>query len=94
MATPDVGFEISTSARGDGTLEAVYIRLARGKVARTVEIVEDIVLADYNSRGRLLGIELLAPVRLPDIANLIDTPRRAGFRKAVRKAAPQEFVLT
>ena len=41
-----IGFELSISARDDGTLEALYILLQDAKIVRTDEIVEDIVLAD------------------------------------------------
>jgi uncharacterized protein YuzE len=88
-----VTFQVSISAREDGTIEAVYIRLDDGKVAKTVEIDEDVVLADYNARGKLLGIELLAPVKLSTIASLVDKPRRASFRKVVARAAPEEFLV-
>lgn len=88
-----IGFEISVSARDDGTLEAVYIRMNEGKIAKTVEVDEDVVLADYDSQGKLLGIELLAPVRLAKIVKLVDAPRRPSFRKAIKRGAPEEFLV-
>ena len=94
MASRIIGFEFSISTRDDGTLEAVYIRVNDGKVAKTDEIIEDILLADYNSTGKLLGVEILAPVKLAKITKLIEKPRRSSFRKAVKNAAPEEFVLS
>ena len=90
---PFVGFEISVSARGDGTLEAAYIRFQEGKVAKTREIIKDVLLADYNSRNELLGIEMLAPVRLSDLTNLVDQPRRKPFRRFTKQTAPDEFLV-
>jgi len=93
--TPIVtGFEFSISARDDGTLEAAYVRVGDGSVARTKEIVEDVLLADYDRRGKLLGIEILSPVKLSAVTRLVDPPRRPSFRKFIRRAAPQEFVLS
>jgi len=86
------GFETSVSARDDGTLEAMYIRFRQGKVARTREIIEDVLLADYNSRGVLIGIEILDAVRLSDLAKLVEQPQRKVFRDVIRRTAPPEFI--
>jgi uncharacterized protein YuzE len=85
-------FELSISGRDDGTLEAAYFRISKGKVAKTREIVDDILLADYDTRGRLIGIELLAPVRLSDLLRLVDEPTRKSFRRFVKQLAPQALV--
>jgi len=92
-ASRAIGFEISISARDDGTLEAVYIKIADGKVAKTKEVSTDVLLADYSASGKLLGIEILAPVKLSKIAPLVDPPRRSSFRRLVKRAAPRELVL-
>jgi uncharacterized protein YuzE len=88
-----IGFEISVSTRDDGTIEAAYIKLADGKVAKTTEISQDVALADYDAAGNLLGIEILAPVKLSQITPLVEPPRRPSFRKAVKNAAPRQLVL-
>ena len=88
-----VGFEISLSARNDGTLEAAYIRLKDGKVARTEEVIEDVLLVDYNSRRDILGIEILSTVKLSDLVPLVDQPRRRPFRKFIKQSVPQELVV-
>jgi len=87
------GFQLSTSGRRDGTIEAVYIRLSNAKVARTEEVSESILLADYDARGRLVGIEVLAPVRIADLARMVDDPVRGPFRKFVKQAVPEPFVI-
>ena len=84
---------MSISARDDGTIEAVYILVRDNKAVRTKEIVEDILLADYNSRGQLVGIEILAPVKINKIATLVEEPRRRPFRRFVKARAPEELVL-
>lgn len=87
-----VGFELSVSGRDDGTIEAAYVYLSKRKVARTKEVVEDILLADYDAKGRLIGVEILAPIRLSKIAALVDRPQRAQLVKFLRCSAPQELV--
>lgn len=90
-----VSFEISISAKDDGTIEAIYISLGSGgKVAKTEEIDGDALLADYDANGALVGLEVLAPVRISNSAKLVDKPIRPIFRKFVRRTAPQEFVLS
>lgn len=89
-----LGFEISISANGAGTIEAIYITLSNGgKVAKTLEIDGDALLADYDANGTLIGIEILAPVRISELAELVEKPVRPSFRKFVRHIAPHEFVL-
>jgi uncharacterized protein YuzE len=87
------GFELSASGREDGRLEAVYIRLRTGRAAKTKEIIEDALLADFDARGRLLGVEILAPVKLSDLTRLVQTDRRVPFRKFIREIAPSSLVV-
>ena len=42
----------------DPEVSAMYIRFNEGKVAESCEI-EDEVIADYDSSGRVLGVEVL-----------------------------------
>lgn len=84
---------MSISARNDGTVEAVYILLKDDRAARTEEIIEDILLADYNRRGELVGIEILAPVKITKITRLVDEPRRKYLRRFVQARAPHELVV-
>jgi uncharacterized protein YuzE len=65
------GFEISTSARDDGTIEAVYIYFAHRPVAKTREIKGDVLLADFDEQGIMIGLEILAPVKFSEIIALV-----------------------
>jgi hypothetical protein len=87
-----IGFELSLSGREDGSLDAAYLRFSRAKVVRTDEVVEELLLADYDAKGRLVGIEILGPVRLKDVASLVDAGLRPGLRRFVRRAAPGELI--
>lgn len=92
MRVRTTGFLFSVSGC-NGALDAAYIRVSDSpRVARTVEIEEGTLLADYDARGKLTGIEILGPVRLGKMLPLIDEKQRAGFRAFVRKAAPREFL--
>ncbi len=65
----------------DTAAQALYIRVRKGKIAKTIEI-EDGVMADVSARGLLIGIELLkpAPVDVLDrIAEEYDAPAIADL---------------
>ena len=55
-------FEITGTVGDEGRIELAYIRVAKGDVAKTVEIDGDRLLADYDEQGNLIGIEILAPI--------------------------------
>ena len=48
----------------DGEIIAVYVRVSRGAVARTIEICPGECYANEDESGNLLGVELLAPGEL------------------------------
>jgi len=48
----------------DQEILAVYVRIACGDVARTVEICPGECYADEDESGTLLGVEMLAPGEL------------------------------
>jgi uncharacterized protein YuzE len=43
--------------------DACYIRMSRGKVSRTKQLIRDTIIADYDAQGKLVGIEIIAPNR-------------------------------
>lgn len=49
---------------------AVRAGQSNKKVARTVSVIDGLVMADVNDDGHLLGIEILGPCRL-DLRNAI-----------------------
>ncbi len=88
-------FRISISARSDGSIAAAYIQLVHraGKSARTEELISDILLADYDARGRMIGIEILGPVRLSALANAVAKPLRKPFARLVREGVPSTLLV-
>lgn len=86
-------FELSVSGRNDGTLEAAYIQLLDATVHKTVEIREGILLADYADDGRVVGIEILAPVKLCEVIELVkEDELRDIFRGFLTRSVSRELV--
>ncbi len=86
------GFELSLSSREDGTLEAIYIRVSDGEVAESKEIEQDVVIADYDKDGNLVGVEILSPVRIASLNMLVKNQRRTAFQRFVEESFPRSFV--
>ncbi len=93
--THHVSFQISTSGRDDGTIEAAYVSFAgsRDKAARTQELLEDILLADYDAADNLLGFELLAPVRIADLERWVPPETWHAFRAFLEQSGPREWLV-
>lgn len=72
--------------RRNGRIMAVYMQFRKGDVAETREIVEGKAFADYDRKGVLLGVELLAPCRFAAMAKLSD---EEPIREFVRNKLPK-----
>lgn len=92
MAHRVLGFEISVSARDDGTLEAAYIRFKNTKVYKTQELIEDTLVADYDRSGDLVGVEILAPVKIRDVTRQVEANERPALKRFVESAMPEELL--
>ena len=80
-------------AAGTPAIEAAYIHLSSKKVVHTREIKVDVLLADYSADGKLVGIEILAPVTIEDLQKLVKEPaRKKSFRKFVKTSAPSQLI--
>ncbi len=97
MPQLDFEFDVSvTTDKATGRVMAAYLKVRGGKVAKTVELEEGTALADYDSRGRLLGVELLAPCRLAVMERVMKketAARRELIRQFFRSASPRQLVL-
>jgi hypothetical protein len=88
----DFFFEVSVSTDNDtGDILAVYLRLRKGKSAEVVELDDGNAFADYDRRGKLLGIELLGPCEVK-VLDKITRKEPVVVRKFVRRAVPREMV--
>ena len=56
----------------DPQADALYIRLAAGKVAETEEVCPGLIL-DYDKGGKILGIEML------DVSKTADNPHELAL---------------
>lgn len=90
--TKEIFFQVSISGRNDGTIEAVYIYLSDNKVARTVERIDSQLLVDYDRRGNIVGIEILAAVPIQKVTKLVDPPVRRPFKRFIKESVPRDFV--
>ena len=69
----------------DRQVLAVYVKMKRGPVRRTVEVAEGKCYVDEDANGELIGAEMLAPGKLMLLARKVD--RRygtAGMARAVK----------
>ena len=93
----ELDFDISVTTDGNsGEVISVYFQIRKGKVHDTREYAEGAAFADYNNRGELIGIELLAPCRVSIVdklaANESVTVRRKT-KKYLREAGPRVMVV-
>lgn len=78
--------EVELLVRGDGALCGAYLKLGTGKVARTEVIEADVVLADYDKYGSLVGIDLLAATKISVVIGLVKDPeQKTAIRRLVRR---------
>jgi uncharacterized protein YuzE len=75
-----------------GEVLAVYIQMREGKAAKTVELADGTTFADYNSRGKLLGIELLAPCEVR-VLDQITRREPAAVKRFLHGSAPRKMVV-
>lgn len=72
-----------------GELLCVYFGIRQGNVKKTIELADGRVMADYNSKGKLIGIEMIAPCTEKVLDQIdIEDPVRAFVKNAV----PRQFI--
>ena len=52
--------------RERGGYLAAYLSLGYGPVARTAQLAKGSVLVDYDSKGNVIGVEVLGPFQRPE----------------------------
>jgi len=78
-----------------GEVVAVYFKVRKGRVHETREYAEGAAFADYNRRGELIGIELLAPCKVSIVDQLAANESaimRRETKRFMRKAGPRQMV--
>ncbi len=80
---PQFEFEITGTVGTEGHIELAYIRFSKADVAKTVEIDGDRLLADYDTAGNLIGIEILAPVETIKLQAIVPAEHLAAIERAL-----------
>ena len=79
-----------TTDKRSGRIMSVYLQIREGKAADVHEVSDGAAFANYNRRGELLGIELLAPCH---ISVLTKIAREASVKRFIRNGIPQQMAL-
>jgi uncharacterized protein YuzE len=69
-------FNLSISARENGTLEAAYIQLSDAPVAMTHELGGSVVV-DFDANSNVVGVEILAPITVAMVHRIADALKPA-----------------
>jgi len=84
-------FQLTVETENEtGRLLAAYFQVREGKSAAVKEYADANVFADYDRRGRLLGIEILGPCAAAVLDSIADQPQVKRF---VRSAVPQSMLV-
>jgi uncharacterized protein YuzE len=84
----DVNVEVQNQT---GEVLAVYFQSRKGKSAETREFDNGRVFADYDKRGRLLGIELLGPTQIAVLDQI--TMKEPETQRFVHRSVPRQMAL-
>jgi uncharacterized protein YuzE len=84
-------FRVLTETDPDtGRIVAVYFQIRKGKSAKVREHADGALFADYDRRGRLLGIELLAPCTARVLAKIAD---ESSAKRFLRDSVPRGMLV-
>ena len=85
-------FSISVGTnKRTGEIMSVYFQIRKGKASEVREHCGGAAFANYNSKGELLGIELLAPCKPSVLTRLSADP---NVKKFIRGGIPRQMELT
>jgi hypothetical protein len=86
------GLELSIDEQ-TGKPRAAYLQVRVGDATETREIAPDKAYADYDSEGRLLGVEFLAPCAVA-VVDQITVGQPANVREFLRSVPPRELLVS
>ncbi len=90
--TERFNFEMAVSIdKQTGALLAAYFRIRKGQVQQTKEFADGNAFADYDRRGRLLGIELLGPCTIEVLDKI--ARREPKAKLFLRRSIPRELAI-
>jgi hypothetical protein len=89
-------FEVSVEVEDEtGDVLAVYFRIRKGKSHESREFADGAAIADYDKRGWLLGIELLAPCSVTIVDKLAagdPAEVRSAVKRFVKRTCPRDLI--
>lgn len=93
----NLNLEVSVETdRKTGAVIAVYFQIRKGNVRKTRECEDGKAFADYNYKGELIGIELLAPCSVTVVDQLAEHEPleiRKKAKRLMRESGPPAMVL-
>lgn len=75
-----------------GIVRTAYCRIRSGEVADTREVLEGRAFADYDAKGFLLGVEILAPCKVEILDRLVECESEP-IKRFMRGSPPKELLL-
>jgi uncharacterized protein YuzE len=92
MTTNPFSFGVSVEVDNrTGRILAAYCRVRKGKSSETREFDRGKVFVDYNSRGEILGVEVLARTTSAVLDRV--TSNEPQSREFVRRSVPCELAI-
>jgi uncharacterized protein YuzE len=83
-------FEITVETNDQtGEVLACYLRIREGQSAKVKEYADGNLFADYDRKGRLLGMEILGPCKASVLSRIAETPSAKRF---VRDVLPKAML--
>lgn len=96
MNDPELKLHVETDNR-TGEILAVYFQIRRGKAATVNELQDGVAYANYDRKGRLLGIELLEPCEVQCLTRIAEK-EPAKFQNRVKNffksSIPRKMMLS
>ena len=91
MRAPKFSFHVNVETHDQtGEVLAVYLQIRKGKASTTREYADGNLFADYDKRGELLGIEMLAPCRAAVLDRIATEAQEKRF---LRRAVPRGMLV-
>lgn len=79
-----------TTNKLTGEIMSAYLQIREGKAAEVREFCNGSAFANYNRKGELIGIELLAPCRLSVLTRI---SQDSNVRRFIRRGIPRQMEL-
>lgn len=86
---PSFAISVCTNEK-TGDIMAVYFQVREGKATEVREHCEGAAFANYNRKGELIGVELLAPCKMSVLTRI---SKDANVKRFIREGIPRKMEL-